>query len=238
MNSSKSGLQVRGLGFAYPVRRGERQERGGAVLQSINLDVAPGEMVCLLGPSGAGKTTLLRCVAGLERAYSGTVTLDSVVLDALAPHERRVGMLFQEPALFPHLDVAGNVAFGMRYLSGLQAKDKATEVARLLKVVGLSGDEATAVDGLSGGQRQRVALARTLAAQPAAVMLDEPLAALDRPLRERIGPEIRALLHAAKVPALWVTHDEQIAALVADRVLDMQGDGQVHTRAGVGSRSV
>lgn len=226
MTNQSHGLHIRDLHFAYPARR---SQPATPLLAGIDLDVAPGELVCVLGPSGIGKTTLLRCVAGLERDYRGTVTLNGRSLDPLPPHERRVGMLFQEPALFPHLNVHDNVAFGVRYhQNGTRQGPQTTTVDQWLQLVGLKEEARTPVDRLSGGQRHRVALARTLAAGPEAVLLDEPLASLDRPLATRIGHEIRDILRSAGVPAVWVTHDEANAAALADRVWHLRG-GTLHT---------
>lgn len=156
-------------------------------------------------------------MAGLEDAYTGTVHDGDRALDGLPPHERGVGMLFQEPALFPHLSVWQNVAFGLRY-RGVPAADRRAEAEAWLERVDLAGRADAAVDELSGGQRQRVALARTLAAKPRVVLLDEPLSSLDRDLRDRLGPQVKAILAEQDVPALWVTHDEEEAGRLGDRV--------------------
>lgn len=202
-------LDVRGLRFTYP--------GWPETLAGVDLHVEPGACAFLLGPSGAGKSTVLRCIAGLERAYSGSVLLAGAPLDPLPPHARGVGMLFQEPALFPHLSVWRNVAFGLRYRRIPRAEERATATP-WLRVVGLEEKADARVDELSGGQRQRVALARTLAARPRAVLLDEPLSGLDRPLREELGRRIRDILREQGVPALWVTHDEEEAHRLGDTV--------------------
>ncbi|HET6405732.1 MAG TPA: ABC transporter ATP-binding protein [Candidatus Thermoplasmatota archaeon] len=202
-------LEVRALRYTY--------EGWPTTLRGVDLRVEPGELAFLLGPSGGGKTTVLRCIAGLERGYEGSVLLDGEPLDAKAPHERGVGMLFQEPALFPHLPVWRNVAFGMRY-RGVPRREERSQALEWLRLVELAEKADAAVDALSGGQRQRVALARTLAARPRAVLLDEPLSALDQALREELGARIRDLLRREKVPALWVTHDESEARRLGDRV--------------------
>ena len=201
-------LEVRDLRFTYP--------GWPETLSGLNLRIEPGEVGFLLGPSGGGKTTLLRCIAGLERAYTGSILLDGTPIDALPPHERRVGMLFQEPALFPHLPVWRNVAFGLRYL-GIPRVEEEAEAARWIDAVGLAGKAGSPIDELSGGQRQRVALARTLAARPRAVLLDEPLSALDRPLREELGLRICDELRQGGIPTLWVTHDASEARRLGDR---------------------
>lgn len=202
-------LEVRGLRFTFP--------GWPPTLTGVDLRVEPGECDFLLGPSGGGKTTVLRCIAGLEPGYGGSVRYAGAPLDALPPHARGVGMLFQEPALFPHLDVGRNVAFGLRY-RGIAKRDERAEALRWLDLVGLAGRAEAAVDELSGGQRQRVALARTLAAKPRVVLLDEPLSSLDRPLRDGLGPRVREILREQRVAALWVTHDEDEAWRLGDQV--------------------
>lgn len=202
-------LTVRDLTFRYP--------RSEPVLAGASLEVPPGESGFLLGPSGCGKSTLLRCVAGLETAYEGTIRLGGEPLDGLPPHRRRVGMLFQEPALFPHLTVWRNISFGLRY-RGLPRREHRREAERWLELVSLPDKADARVDELSGGQRQRVALARTLAAKPRAVLLDEPLSALDRDLRDSLGLRVKKLLADEGVSALWVTHDHEEARRLGDRV--------------------
>ncbi|MFQ3661859.1 MAG: ABC transporter ATP-binding protein [Chloroflexaceae bacterium] len=185
------------------------------VLRDVSLEVASGAIVALLGPSGCGKTTLLRIMAGLEAADSGTVRLAGERIDGVPPHLRGFGLMFQDYALFPHLDVAGNVAFGLR---GMPRAERERRVAELLDLVGLRGYGSRRVYALSGGERQRVALARALAPRPRLLMLDEPLAALDRTLRERLQDELRAILRAVGVTALYVTHDQEEAFALADMV--------------------
>ncbi|MGB1696888.1 MAG: ABC transporter ATP-binding protein [Thermoplasmatota archaeon] len=184
------------------------------LLQGVQLEVAPGTIHFVLGPSGCGKSTLLRCIAGLL-PDGGAVTWDGEPLGA--PHERGVGLLFQEPALFPHLNVWQNVAFGLKY-RGVPRADWRAEAGTWLALVGLADRMDAKTDQLSGGQRQRVALARTLAAKPRAVLLDEPLSALDRALRDELGDSIAALLRKQGVAAVWVTHDEEEANRLGDRV--------------------
>jgi iron(III) transport system ATP-binding protein len=210
-----SELVVRGLGKSFgdlPVLRG------------VDLAVPQGALAALLGPSGCGKTTLLRIVAGFERADRGTVALDGrVITDArssLPPERRRVGIVPQEGALFPHLTVGGNVGFG------LARRDRAARVQEVLELVGLAGLAARMPAELSGGQQQRVALARALAPQPALVLLDEPFSALDSGLRAAIRQDVRELLRAAGTTALLVTHDQQEALSMADLVAVMR-DGVV-----------
>lgn len=206
-------LRVRDLRFAYP--------SGPPVLRGASLEVPAGESGFLLGPSGSGKSTLLRCVAGLEHAYEGSVLAGGEALDGLPPHRRRVGFLFQESALFPHLDVDANVRFGMRYAGVPRAREREA-AAEWLALVGLAHKARSPVDELSGGERQRVALARTLAARPRVVLLDEPMSALDRDLRDELGPRVKKLLAEARVAALWVTHDRDEARRLGDRVWEMR----------------
>ncbi len=208
------GLEVRDLHFSYP---GTEQP----VLAGASLEVPAGQSGFLLGASGSGKSTLLRCVAGLERTYQGSVRWAGESLDDLPPHRRGVGFLFQEPALFPHLNAWHNVAFSLRYRN-VARRDRRAEATRWLDLVGLAGRAEAAVDELSGGQRQRVALARTLAAKPRMVLLDEPFSALDRDLRERLGPQVKRLLADQGVAALWVTHDRSEAERWGDRVWQLE----------------
>lgn len=187
------------------------------VLEDATLTVAPGEIVAVLGPSGEGKTTLLRLVAGLLRPDAGRVWWGEQDLTPLPAERRGIGMVFQSYALFPHLDVAGNVAFGLR--ARRWPKDEvAARVAEVLAQVGLPGFERRRIDQLSGGQQQRVALARALAPRPPVLLLDEPLSNLDAALRERTRAELRLLLNRAGVATLWVTHDQDEAFAVADRI--------------------
>ncbi len=187
------------------------------LLAGASLTVQAGESGFLLGPSGVGKSTLLRIIAGLEAPTQGTVQLGGTDLTQLPTHKRHVGMLFQEPALFPHLNVGQNVAFGLRY-RGIPRAERPAEALHWLDLVDLADRAGDRVDELSGGQRQRVALARTLAAKPKAVLLDEPFSALDRTLRDELGRRVKELLREQGVAALWVTHDEPEAFGLGDRV--------------------
>lgn len=203
---------MRGVRFAYVPDE--------PILRGLDLTVEPGENVFLLGASGSGKSTLLRCIAGLETGYEGTIECDGRRLDPLPPHRRGVGMLFQEPPLFPHLKVWQNVAFGLKYRQ-LPRRDQRAEAERWLALVDLGHKADAHVDELSGGERQRVALARTLAAEPRVVLLDEPLSSLDTELRLSLGRRIKALLADQGVAALWVTHDRDEAVRLGDRVFEM-----------------
>ena len=195
--------------------------RGGrAILDRISLDVAAREIVCLTGPSGSGKTTLLRVVAGLTEPDAGTVAFDGVVLGDTPAHRRGFGMVFQDHALFPHRDVAGNVGFGLRMQRASRGAI-AARVAELLELVGLAGAERRSVTTLSGGEQQRVALARALAPRPLLLLLDEPLASLDRELRDRLAGELARILREVGIAAIHVTHDRAEAAAIGDRTVEL-----------------
>ena len=197
------------------VRFGER-----TVLDAVDLDVGAGEIVALLGPSGSGKSTLLRVIAGIVLADDGTIVLDGVDITNMPTHRRSVGMVFQDEQLFPHMDVAANVGFGLR-MAGVDKRTRSDRITELLDVVGLAGFGGRHIDGLSGGERKRVALARSLAPQPKLLLLDEPLTGLDRELHDRLAVEVRAILEAQGTTAIWVTHDAAEAALVAGRTVAM-----------------
>ena len=167
-------------------------------------------MVCLLGPSGCGKTTLLRLVAGLEAPDRGAIVFDGRSLEGVAPRERGFGLMFQDLALFPHMDVYGNVSFGLR-MQGRSRAEVEARVGDLLEMVGLAGFGRRKVHQLSGGERQRVALARSLAPEPRLLMFDEPLGSLDRGLRESLQAQVRSILKEVDVTALYVTHDRDEA---------------------------
>jgi ABC-type Fe3+/spermidine/putrescine transport system ATPase subunit len=191
---------------------------GQPVLRDVSLAVEAGQILCLLGPSGSGKSTLLRIVAGLEQAEAGQVSFDGRPLAGVPVHRRDFGLMFQDYALFPHKDVAANVAFGLR-MAGRPPDQIEARVAEMLDLVGLAGYEARQVFDLSGGEQQRVALARSLAPGPRLLMLDEPLGSLDRALREELMVELRAILNEVGVTAIYVTHDQEEAFAVADRVV-------------------
>ncbi len=192
------------------------------VLAGVTLEVAEGETLALLGPSGSGKTTLLRLVAGFEAPDSGSIAIEAADVTALPPARRNVGMVFQHYALFPHLSVAQNVAFGLES-RGAARPDRERRVEAALALVDLAGFGGRRVPELSGGQQQRVALARALAPEPRVLLLDEPLSNLDPALRERTRRQIRETIARVGITALWVTHEQEEAFDVGDRVAVLSG---------------
>ena len=199
-------------------------------LDAVTLEVRRGELLALLGPSGCGKTTALRVAAGFERPDAGRVELAGRIVSGpgvhVAPERRRVGMLFQQHALFPHLDVGGNVGFGLTGRGRRHATARAARVREVLELVGLSGLEDRLPGTLSGGQQQRVALARALAPEPEVVLLDEPFNAIDPVHRAEMRSELVSVLRAAGVTVLLVTHDREEAFTLADRIALMR-DGRI-----------
>ncbi|MCC6298827.1 MAG: ABC transporter ATP-binding protein [Anaerolineales bacterium] len=202
-------LEVRNLFKSYD---------GNLLLADISFNIAEGETVCLLGASGSGKSTLLRIIAGLESPDSGFIAFDGFDLASTPPHLRDFGLVFQEYALFPHLNVNDNVAFGLK-MRRMRQSEIVERVVNSLKLVNLTGFEKRNVTDLSGGEQQRVALARALAIRPRLLMFDEPLGALDRTLREGLLNELRMILRKTKAPAIYVTHDQEEAFAIADRIL-------------------
>ena len=186
-------------------------------LDGFTLHVEPGEMIALLGPSGCGKTTALRILAGLDRQTSGEVQVDGRDIGRIPANKRDMGMVFQAYSLFPHLTVIDNVAFGLR-LRGLDKAERRRRAGEKLELVGLSSTADRYAHQLSGGQQQRVALARALAVEPAVLLLDEPLSALDAKVRVQLRDEIRRIQLEVGTTALFVTHDQEEALAVADRV--------------------
>jgi len=212
-------LSVNGVSKAFGTTR---------VLREVSLTVADGEIACLLGPSGCGKTTLLRIVAGLEQADEGAVSYAGRDLTRVAVHQRGFGLMFQDFALFPHRNVADNIAFGLR-MQGAAPDRIRQRVDEMLALVNLRGFGSRRVHELSGGEQQRVALARSLAPQPQLLMLDEPLGSLDRTLRADLLSELRTILKRVGLTTLYVTHDQQEAFAIADQILIMR-DGQIVQR--------
>ncbi|MBB86938.1 MAG: ABC transporter ATP-binding protein [Xanthomonadales bacterium] len=192
------------------------------VLHGVSLQLDAGEIGCVLGPSGCGKTTLLRLIAGFDQPDTGAIRTGETILSSAETHvpaeRRRIGMVFQDHALLPHLDVASNVAFGLRHLTRAERHQRVTAV---LELVGLQGYETAYPHALSGGQAQRVALARSLAPEPKMILLDEPFSNLDTELRERLSQEVREILKRAGMTALMVTHDQLEAFAMADRIAVM-----------------
>ena len=188
------------------------------LLKKVSFTVQNDETVCLLGSSGSGKSTLLRIIAGLEEAEGGSVAWDEQDLTEIPVHKREFGLMFQDYALFPHRNVAENIAFGLR-MQGLPKEIIAQKVNAALETIHMTAFAKRKVTELSGGEQQRVALARALAPEPRLLMLDEPLGALDRTLREQLSHELRRILRETEVPAIYVTHDQEEAFAIADRLL-------------------
>ena len=204
--SASAGLSVRGLAVTY----GDL-----CAVDGVDLEVAAGEVVALLGASGSGKSSLLRAVAGLEDVAAGEVAWDGRSMVRVPVHKRGFGLMFQDGQLFEHRDVGSNIAYG---LTDLPRAQRGERVREMLELVGLPGFERRRVTTLSGGQAQRVALARALAPAPRLLLLDEPLSALDRALREQLATDVRTILRRGGTTALYVTHDQDEAMTVADRV--------------------
>jgi iron(III) transport system ATP-binding protein len=214
-------LELSQLDIQYP-------GRPVPAVQGVNLSLRAGDIGVLIGPSGCGKTTLLRAVAGLEPVSGGKVLLSHRVVSeaghTVPAEQRRIGMVFQDYALFPHMDVGRNVGFGIEHLP---KTERARRVAEVLTLVGLEGAEKRFPHELSGGQQQRVALARALAPKPDLLLLDEPFSNLDIDLRERLAQEVRNILKAAQATALLVTHDQLEAFAIGD-VIGVMNEGQLH----------
>ncbi len=214
-------LELSQLDIQYP-------GRSTPAVQGVNLGLRAGDIGVLIGPSGCGKTTLLRAVAGLEPVSGGKILLSKRVVSepghTVPAERRRIGMVFQDYALFPHMDVGRNVGFGIEHL---HKAERARRVAEVLTLVGLEGAEKRFPHELSGGQQQRVALARALAPQPDLLLLDEPFSNLDIDLRERLAQEVRNILKAAKATALLVTHDQLEAFAIGD-VIGVMNEGRLH----------
>ncbi|MCI8208280.1 iron ABC transporter substrate-binding protein [Pseudomonas sp. S25] len=194
---------------------------GTVAVHDLNLTIEPGETLAILGPSGCGKTTTLRLIAGLESTDVGQIFFDDNDVTRLPIEKRDVGMVFQNYALFPNLDVAGNIVYGLK-IRGMSPAERNKRCAELLELVGLQEHGKRSIHELSGGQRQRVALARALAPRPRVLLLDEPLAALDAQLRERLRSELNDLLRGLGITSVFVTHDQGEAMALGDRILVME----------------
>ncbi len=217
LNQRPAGLHLQGVSKQFgpkdaPVR----------AARDVTLEVDHGELLALLGPSGCGKTTTLRLIAGFERVDAGTIEIDGALVASrsvhLQPEKRRVGMVFQEYALFPHVTVLANIQFGLRRM---RADDRKARTKEIVELTGLAGLEERMPHELSGGQQQRVALARALAPKPALILLDEPFSNLDAGLRARVRTEVSDILHAADTTGVFVTHDQEEALSLVDRVAVM-----------------
>lgn len=190
------------------------------VLAGISFDLFKGEIVAILGPSGCGKSTLLMIIAGIEKQDAGDVYWNGTLINELPPHRRGFGLMFQDYVLFPHLSVYDNVAFGLR-MDGLDKPAVEKRTLEAMNLVGLKGFDERDVNSLSGGEQQRVALARSLAPYPKLLMLDEPLASIDRSLRDRLTDDLRTILQGLEQTAIYVTHDQEEAFAIADRIVLM-----------------
>jgi len=198
---------------------------GQLLLDDISFSVGESETVCLLGPSGGGKSTLLRIIAGLEEMESGRVLWDGQDISSVPAHSRRFGLMFQDYALFPHMTVSQNIAFGLR-MQNVETGEIQKRVAEALELVNMPRFGGRRVTDLSGGEQQRIALARALVARPRLLMLDEPLGALDRALREQLSADLWQVLDRMDIPVIYVTHDQQEAFAFADRMLILH-DGRI-----------
>ncbi|SCX23756.1 ABC transporter ATP-binding protein [Mycolicibacterium fluoranthenivorans] len=204
-------------GVAVELRELTRRYGSVRALDGLTLRMEPGELVALLGPSGCGKTTALRILAGLDEAGTGSVWVDGRDISRTPANKRDIGMVFQAYSLFPHLTVRDNVAFGLK-MRGVAKRDRQTRALDMLDLVGLSAQSDRYAAELSGGQQQRVALARALAIRPRVLLLDEPLSALDAKVRTQLRDEIRRVQQEVGITTLFVTHDQEEALAVADRV--------------------
>jgi spermidine/putrescine transport system ATP-binding protein len=215
METVKDTLEIRNIRKNY---------EGKPLLCGIHLQVKSGETLCLLGRSGSGKSTLLRIIAGLEKADAGAVWWNGEDLTFVPAWQRKFGLMFQDYALFPHYSVAENVAFGLS-MRGMKKERIHERVEEVLELVNMGSFAKRRVTDLSGGEQQRIALARALAPEPRLLMLDEPLAALDRALRVELQEELRGLLHHTGIPAIYVTHDQEEAFSLGDRIAILADGG-------------
>jgi putative spermidine/putrescine transport system ATP-binding protein len=223
LNLEKRGVVLTGLTVDL---------QGKRILDGVNLEIEPGEIVALLGPSGCGKTTMLRAIAGLQPPVRGEISVGGKTMTEVPPYRRNVGMVFQNYALFPHMTVADNVTFGLR-MKKIPAARRDAVLTTSLAMLELTSLRDAYPARLSGGQQQRVAIARTIATEPSVLLLDEPLSALDKKLREGMRAELRALLKKVGITAIIVTHDQEEALAIADRiaVMDRGRIAQVGTGA-------
>jgi ABC-type Fe3+/spermidine/putrescine transport system ATPase subunit len=210
---SRGSISINGVGKEFGT---------ATVLDGVDLSIEGGSFVTLLGPSGCGKTTLLRLIAGFLDPSRGSIAIDGAPMQGVPPRRRPLGMVFQNLALFPHLDVFENVAYGMR-IRGTTATEIAARVSRFLGLVGLAGFERRRIGQLSGGQKQRVALARSLALEPAILLLDEPLSALDLQLRRQLQVELKSIQRQLATTFVFVTHDQEEATMLSDTIVVMNG---------------
>lgn len=195
------------------------------VLKGINLDVEKGQLATLLGPSGCGKSTLLRCLAGFETLDGGKIFVDGEEITNLEPGKRQMGMVFQQYSLFPNMNVEDNIAFGLK-MKKLPKETVDEKVKKMIEIVGLKGREKYLPSGLSGGQKQRVALARALVTEPRVLLLDEPLSAIDAQLRKSLQHSIRRIQQEMAITAIFVTHDQDEAMIMSDKIFVMN-DGNI-----------
>jgi len=219
MPTNNAFLSVNNISACY--------EKQAMTVENVSFSLAEGELACLLGPSGCGKTTILRAISGFQTLESGKITLNNQTLSStnisIEPEKRNVGMVFQDHALFPHLTIAENIAFGLKRLNKVEKQQRITD---LLNLVGMQPYAGQYPHELSGGQSQRVALARAIAPQPKLLLMDEPFSNLDTELRETLGYEVRELLHELKMTAIMVTHDQHDAFALGDQV-GVMNEGQL-----------
>lgn len=212
LDFKKRGISLRSISVVL---------QGNRILDGIDMEIAPGEVIALLGPSGCGKTTLLRVIAGLQAPSSGEVLIGGDEITDVTPHKRGVGMVFQNYALFPHMTVHDNIAFGLK-MHKVPVEERERVITITLEMLDLSHLRDRYPAQLSGGQQQRVAVARTIATRPSVLLLDEPLSALDKKLRDSMRSELRGLLKQVGITAIIVTHDQEEALAIADRVAVME----------------
>jgi putative spermidine/putrescine transport system ATP-binding protein len=209
----------------FEIQNLSKQYAGRPVFSNLDLSIGSGEFITLLGPSGCGKSTLLRCMAGLSRPDQGSLHMAGQEITHLAPQKRGIGMVFQSYALFPNMTVAQNIAFGLR-MQGLPQPEQQQAVSEMIELVELTGREQAMPDELSGGQKQRVALARALVVRPRLLLLDEPLSALDARIRRHLREQIRAIQQRLGLTTVFVTHDQEEALTLSDRIVLMH-EGQI-----------